>query len=107
MIHIEILYQGTQAVLFAKEMMESGVVNLIRQEKGNIRYEYYQPFSKENQILLIDEWENQEAINQHHQSEAMNKIMTLRDKYNVHMTVRRFRLEEDEVPSYDHSFIRE
>lgn len=50
-------------------MTESGTVAKIRAEKGNLHYEYYLPFlddSPDKTVLLIDQWENQEAIDAHH-----------------------------------------
>jgi len=38
---------------------------------------------------------NQEALNEHHKSEIMNKIMELRNKYNLHMKIEIYRLEEN------------
>lgn len=98
MIAVNIYYTGTNgsARKFAKEMMESGTVQKIREEQGNIRYEYFYPVDDEETVLLIDCWENQEAIDVHHASEMMKVILTLREKYDLHMKVDRF--TSDEIP---------
>lgn len=57
-------------------------------------------------LLLIDSWENQEAIDNHHQTPMMNKITELREKYNLHMKVERY-ISEDEIPQSDRKYIRE
>ena len=57
-------------------------------------------------VLLIDSWEDQDAIDMHHQSPMMKKIIELRDKYNLHMKVERYRSDE-EMPQADKAFIRE
>lgn len=89
---INIHYTGKNgsAVDFMKEMIDSGIVNDIRSEKGNIRYHYYIPIDDKESILLIDEWENQAALDAHHKSENMQKIATLRTKYKLKMQVERF-----------------
>ncbi len=51
-------------------------------------------------ILLIDSWENQEAIDNNHKTPMMNKIMELREKYNLHMKVERY-ISDDEIPQTD------
>ena len=51
-------------------------------------------------ILLIDSWENQEAIDNHHKTPMMNKIMELREKYNLHVEVERY-ISDDEIPQTD------
>lgn len=106
MIAVNIYYTGTNgsARKFAKEMMESGTVQKIREEQGNIRYEYFYPVDDEETVLLIDCWENQEAIDVHHASEMMKVILTLREKYDLHMKVDRF--TSDEIPKEDQGFIQ-
>lgn len=57
-ITINIYYTGTNgsAVKFAEEMVSSGIVNKIRLEKGNIKYEYFFPMEDRETVLLIDSW---------------------------------------------------
>ena len=106
MIAVNIYYTGTNgsARKFAQEMIDSGTVQKIREEQGNIRYEYFYPVEDEETVLLIDCWENQEAIDVHHASEMMNVILKLREKYDLHMKVDRF--TSDEIPQEDQGFIQ-
>lgn len=94
---INIYYTGLNgsAKEFANEMINLGIVDEIRNKKGNLKYEYFYPLNDDETILLIDSWENQEALDEHHKSETMNKIMNLRNKYNLHMKVERYSLEEN------------
>lgn len=90
---------------FAAEMLSSGTVDAIRNETGNIRYDYFFSIDDEETVLLIDIWENQESIDFHHQSPMMKKISELRDKYNLHMKVERYQ-PEDTIPASDQKYIR-
>ena len=94
---MNIYYTGKNgsAKKFAKEMISTGIVEEIRNKKGNLRYEYFSPLNDNETILLIDSWENQEALDEHHKSETMNKIIELRNKYDLHMKVERYILEEN------------
>lgn len=105
-ITVNIYYSGKNgsARQFANEMMESGTVAAIRQEAGNLQYAYFYPMEDEETVFLIDSWENQEAIDAHHHTSMMQKIMELREKYDLHMKVKRF--VTDDVPSADGAFIR-
>lgn len=95
-ITINIYYQGKNgnARKFAEEMTASGIVGKIRSEEGNLRYEYFFPMEEPETVLLIDSWENQESIDNHHQSTMMNQIMELREKYDLHMKVERYCSDE-------------
>ena len=104
---VNIYYSGENGAArkFAKEMISSGTVDAIRSEAGNIRYDYFFPLDDEETVLLIDSWESQESIDFHHQSAMMKKIVELRDKYNLHMKVERYR-SEDAIPATDQKYIR-
>ena len=106
MITVNLYYTGTNgnARKFAEEMEQSGTADQIRAEKGNVRYEYFFPMNDPETVLLIDSWENQEAIDVHHASGMMQKIVELRNKYDLHMKVERFVSEE--LPLVDEGFIR-
>ena len=108
MITVNLYYTGTNgnARKFAEEMESSGTADLIRAEKGNIRYEYFFPMKDPETVLLIDAWESQVAIDAHHASPMMAKIAELRDKYDLHMKVERYVSDEDNVPAKDEEFIR-
>ena len=105
MITVNIYYSGSNgsARRFAEEMEKSGIADKIRAEKGNIRYEYFYPKNDPETVLLIDEWENQEAIDLHHASSMMNAITELREKYKLRMTVHRY-VSED-LPESDKKYI--
>lgn len=104
---INIYYRGENgnARKFAEEMEQSGLADEIRQKEGNLRYEYFLPMHDEETVLLIDAWQSQKALDEHHASPIMAKITRLRDKYDLHMTVERYTRSEDEI--IDHDFIRE
>ncbi len=91
-ITVNLYYRGENgsARAFAKEMEEGGTADKIRAEKGNLRYDYFFPMNDEETVLLIDSWENQEAIDLHHASPMMAEIARLREKYDLHMTVERY-----------------
>ena len=98
-------YTGTggNARAFAEEMESSGIADKIRQEDGNLRYQYFQPLNQPETVLLIDSWRDQEAIDAHHASPMMAQLAALREKYDLHMTVERF--ISDDIGS-DEKYIR-
>lgn len=108
-IVINIYYSGENgnALKFAEEMVSSGIVNNIRAEKGNIRYDYFSPLEDKETILLIDSWKDQHSIDMHHESPMMEQIIRLREKYDLHMRVERYISDENGVPETDRAFIKE
>ena len=106
-ITVNIRYRGKNgaAKKFAEEMISGGTVADIRNEVGNLKYEYFQSLDDPETILLIDSWEDQKAIDIHHASPTMKTITELRQKYDLHMTVERYK-SDDTMPESDKSFIR-
>lgn len=106
-ITVNIYYTGENgnARKFADEMENTGVAGRIRNEEGNLRYEYFYPKNDEETVLLIDSWKDQEAIDRHHESPMMQEIMNLRDKYDLHMKVERY--TSLDMPDGDSRFVRE
>ena len=94
---INIYYTGTNgsARKFAEEMVSSGIVDRVRAEEGNERYEYFFPMGDSETVMLIDKWKNQEALDLHHKSEMMKEIANLRNKYELKMRVERLTEFED------------
>lgn len=106
---VNIYYSGTggNARKFAEEMLSSGIVDEIRAEEGNLKYEYFFPMNDNETLLLIDSWENQKALDKHHASPMMQKIVDLREKYNLTMRVERYITDEAGIPDKDKVFIKE
>jgi len=107
-ITVNIYYTGTGSAArqFAEEMLASGTVEAIRNEPGNLRYEYFSPLQEPETVLLIDSWENQAALDAHHASPMMQTILELREKHRLHMRVERY-ISEEEIPTSDKKYIKE
>lgn len=103
---MNLYYKGMNgsARAFAEEMEKSGTAELIRKEEGNEMYSYFISLDDPETVLLIDAWKNQEALDKHHASPMMKTIIQLREKYNLHMSAKRF-ISDDEN-SKDDAFIR-
>ncbi|MBR1420866.1 MAG: antibiotic biosynthesis monooxygenase [Selenomonadaceae bacterium] len=106
-ITVNIYYTGKNgnAKKFAEEMKSSGVVDSIRAEDGNLRYEYFMPIDDPETILLVDSWKDQKSIDVHHATPMMDQITKLREKYDLHMKVERF-VSDDSMPESDQKFLR-
>lgn len=106
-ITINIYYTGKNgnAKKFVEEMEQSGIAQKIRAEAGNLKYDYFYSVAEPETVLLVDQWESQEALDIHHATPMMDQIIALREKYDLKMKVERFTsLEENEA---DRQFIRE
>ena len=108
-ITVNIYYTGVgeNSRRFAEEMESSGTATKIRAKNGNLRYEYFFPMNDPETVLLIDQWESQAAIDEHHASPMMAEITRLREKYGLRMKVERFLPDDAGIPEQDRKFIKE
>ena len=88
---VNIYYTGKNgsARAFAQEMVASGLVERIRAEEGNEKYEYFFPMDDPETVLLIDRWQSQQALDLHHKTPMMAEIAALRGKYRLKMRAER------------------
>ena len=89
---INIYYTGKNgsARKFVEEMVSSGIVDRVRAEEGNEKYEYFFPMEDNERVLLIDKWISEEALDLYHKSEMMKEIADLRKKYELKMKVEKY-----------------
>ena len=85
-------------------MESSGIANQIRNEPGNLRYDYFIPLNDKETVLLIDSWKDQASIDAHHASSMMKDLAALREKYDLHMVAERY--VSQDFSDHDQSFIR-
>lgn len=107
-INVNIYYTGENgnARKFINDMINEGIVDEIRAEPGNVKYDYFIPVDDEETVLLIDAWKDQKALDDHHASEMMSKISKLRDKYDLKMRAERYKSDDEGFSEEDKKFIK-
>lgn len=107
-IRVIVYYTGKDgsARKFVEEMENSGNAELVRAEPGCLKYEYCFAFSDPETVLLIEDWQDQAALDLHHAAPMMGQISKLREIYDLHMKVERFLPDDAGVPDSDKPFIR-
>lgn len=60
-----------------KEFLQTvrALIDSIRNEKGCISYRLYQDIENENDLILVDEWETQEDLDNHLQSDCFGVLI--------------------------------
>ena len=106
-VHIYYTGTGGSARKFAEEMESSHTAAAIRAEEGNLRYAYFFPMTDPETVLLIDCWKDQNSLDIHHSSPMMEKIIELREKYDLHMKVERYVSDNTQISETDKSYIKE
>ncbi len=72
------------------------MVRLCRKEPGCLSYEYFAGISDDNQVILLQEWENADSLEEHYQTEHMEDFLNKLGKYLVSPVSTRSYLSQEE-----------
>ncbi len=66
---------------FVKRLLAEKTAEHTRSEQGCIRYEYYLPIDREDELFLLEAWKSREDQQRHLQSGHMRKMREFKDEY--------------------------
>ncbi len=81
LIHITYKTKPGCKQLFVDAVSQSGILSLIRQEKGCRHYQYYYPADQDDTILLVEEWESVAHQKEHMAQPHMVDLMRFKEMY--------------------------
>ncbi|MCD7894682.1 MAG: antibiotic biosynthesis monooxygenase [Erysipelotrichaceae bacterium] len=93
MIVLNVYYSGENVKDYVREM-EDDLASKVREENGNIKYDFYQSVNNSNEVLLVEIWSNQRTMDQHQISDNMIKIKALKQKYQLNTRIEKFEEEK-------------
>ncbi len=93
MVVLNVYYSGEYVMDYVREL-ENTLLDKVKKEEGNVKYDFYQSISNPNEVLLLEVWSNQETMNQHQNSDNMIKIKELKQKYQLNTRIEKYMKEE-------------
>lgn len=80
MINIYVRYKGEKESLvkFYEEIKKEGLAEASRSEDGNIRYEYFWPVERENELFLLEAWKDKDAQIFHNEQPHFKRLGELK-----------------------------
>lgn len=66
---------------FVNELETSGAADLVRQEEGCLRYDYFYDAKNPNNVLLFEEWESKKHQEIHMTQPHIETIKAIKEKY--------------------------
>ena len=76
-----------------RQLVEEGILTLIRQEDGCLAYDYYFSAQDENELLLIERWQSAEHQRVHMQQPHMARLKAIKEQNVDSTTLGKVRLE--------------
>ena len=79
---------------FVRQVVEEGILTLIREEKGCLAYDYYFSAQDADELLLIERWESAAHQRVHMEQPHMTRLREIKNKYIADTKLGRVRLED-------------
>ena len=71
------------ACRFYDEVKRAGIIETTRNEPGNLRYEYFFSAERENEILLLEQWEDKASQIRHGKQPHFAELAEIKEKYEI------------------------
>ncbi len=75
---------------FLNALHQCGIVAGSREEKGNIKYDYYFPEKENNILYLVELWKNAQAFEEHLQMPHFKAADDVKKKFDVIAEINKF-----------------
>ncbi len=93
MVVLNVMYtmkEGKRAEDFLDKLENLGLAPYCRKERGNICYRYFLPADEENQLFLLEKWENKEALTAHGRTDNFARIGEIKSDFVESVEVQKF-----------------
>lgn len=75
---------------FYEEVRAAGIADATRGEEGNLCYAYYFSADRENELLLMEKWEDRESQQKHDRQPHMAELGRIKEKYGIKTSIEAF-----------------
>ena len=66
---------------FLEKLTAEGIVAACRGEEGNMKYDYYFPVERADELLLIEKWRDADALAAHAKQPHMKRMDEIKAEY--------------------------
>ena len=83
---------GTKEI-FVKEVLDAGIAKASEAESGNYYYDFFFSAENEDEVLLLEKWESQEALDSHCKQPHFKIIGDIEKKYVTHTDLEKYEIK--------------
>lgn len=81
LIHVHYSLKPGKRDEFVDSVKAAGILSATRMEPGNLMYRYTFPEDNENEIILMEAWEDKTAIEEHLKTEHAEELKRIKPFY--------------------------
>lgn len=93
-LHVTFRTKPGMAGEFVTRVLEEGIAQASEAEGGNYYYDFYHSAEQADEVMLLEKWENQDALNVHVTLPHYKRIGELQAEYVVDAIVEKYEIKE-------------
>lgn len=90
LLHVTYTMKPGQKENYLAAIAEAGIDKASREEVGNICYDYFYAAQKEDTILLIEQWDNEDVLELHKTMPHFKQLAAIKDQYVEQTMVKKY-----------------
>ena len=75
---------------FLEAILREGIDEASRKEAGNLKYDYYIPFDDNGELLLVEKWRDEAALEAHGKTPHLLRLRALKAEFEAETVIERF-----------------
>lgn len=92
-LHVTFRTHPGKAEEFVRSVLSEGIAKDSEAEAGNEYYDFYYSAENENEVMLLEKWESQDALDLHCKQAHYKRIGELKDRYVVETSIEKYELK--------------
>jgi quinol monooxygenase YgiN len=78
---------------FVQEVLEAGIAKASEAEQGNYYYDFFFSAENEDDVMLLEKWENQDMLDAHSRQPHYEAIGEIKNKYIVSTDIEKYEIK--------------
>ncbi|WKY45064.1 antibiotic biosynthesis monooxygenase family protein [Eubacteriaceae bacterium ES2] len=90
LIHVTYTAKAKKRNDFLNALSQLGIIEQSKQEPGNIKYDYFLPLDSDDQLFLVEMWEDDEALTFHSQTDHYKQLQSIKNEFLIDTSIKKF-----------------
>ena len=92
LLHLNVTYtvKDGKREEFYNQLCDKGIITRSRSEEGNLKYDYFFPVDNSNEILLLEIWTDELALQLHSETPHLLELQELKKEYILNVKIEKF-----------------
>ena len=92
-LHVTFRTKPGTRELFVKEVFDAGIAKASEAENGNYYYDFFFSAENENDVMLLEKWENQDVLDIHSKQPHYAAIGEIKKKYTISTDIEKYEIK--------------